>query len=127
MGARGRDERRETLQELVALHQHVGRAIAPAGLQAIGEAPIGHRFQALEGEWRPRHVAAQTFEPASVARRNGHVGVKAHPAVLGHACRGLGIGVAFLQLDAIAESPPALTGVGSGGDARSQGSRCQQG
>jgi hypothetical protein len=73
---------------------------------------------------------AQPLEPAAIASRHGDVGVEAHAAVLGNTGRGLGIGVAVLRLDAIAEAPPTLPGVGAARDAGAQrcaGQRGEQG
>ena len=76
------DEGGEPLQQFVALHQDVRRAVAPPGFEAQGESSIGLNFEAPVREWRPRDVAAEPFEPAAVACGNGDVGVKAHAVVL---------------------------------------------
>ena len=130
VGSRRRDEGDEALQELVALHQNVRGAVAPAGLEAEREAPVGLLFEAIARERRPRDIVAEPLEPAPVSRGNGDVGVETHAGVLGNAGRGFGIGVGLLGLDAIAEAPPPLARVGAGGDAgaeRCGGQRGQQG
>jgi len=72
----------------------------------------------------------EPLEPAPIAGGHGDLGVEAHAAVLGNAARGFGIGVGVLGLDAIAEAPPPLAGVGTGRDAGAQrcaGQRGEQG
>ena len=61
VGARGRDQGHEPLDELAALHQQVAGAVAPAGLQAQGEPSVGKLFETLVCERRPRDVAAEPF------------------------------------------------------------------
>jgi hypothetical protein len=121
------DQGHEPFDELAAIHQEVRGSVAPAGFEAKRESSIRTLLQAIVYERRSGDVATQPLEASSVLPRNRHACVKAHPSMLGHARRCLGVGVRFLGLDAIAEPPPPLTGAGPGGDARSQGSGCQQG
>jgi hypothetical protein len=127
VGAGRRDQRYEPFDELTSLHQNVRGAVAPAGLEAQGESSIRSLFQAIVRKRRPGDVATQALETSSVVRRNRHVCVKAHPAMLGNARRSLGIAVRRLGRDAIAEPPPPLPRVRPGGDTRSQGGCGEQG
>jgi len=114
----------------MGFHQDVGGSVAPAGLEAEREASVGPLFEAIARERGPRHVVAEPLEAAPIAGGHGDVGVEAHAAMLGNAARGFGIGVGVFRLDAIAEAPPALAGVGTGRDAGAQrcgGQRCEQG
>ncbi len=75
VGAWRWNQRGESFEEFPPFHPDVGRAVAPAGLQPVGQAAIGHGLEALHREWGPRHVAAQSLEAAAISRWNGHVGM----------------------------------------------------
>jgi hypothetical protein len=114
----------------VGLHQDVRGSIAPARLQPKSEASVGPLFEAIDPERRPRHVVAQPLEPAPIAGGHGDLGVEAHAVLRGSAARSVGIVVAVLRLDAIAQAPPTLAGVATGRDAGEQrcaGKRREQG
>jgi len=42
----------------MALHQDVGRAVAPAGLEAVRKATVGQGLEAVEGQRGAEDVAA---------------------------------------------------------------------
>jgi hypothetical protein len=75
-----RDERCELLEELLRREDDVGRAVAPAVLEAIEERSVRESGEPLGGDRRAGHIAAQALEPLSVSGRDGHVGVQAHAA-----------------------------------------------
>ena len=109
MGARRWNQRHETFDELASLHEDVCGAVAPAGLQAQNEPSVRVFFESLVCERRTGDVAAEPLEAWSVSRGDGHVCVEAHPAVLRHARRCLGVPVDLTGvpgLDAIAEPAP---------------------
>ncbi len=127
----GRYEWGQSLEKLVSLHHDMGRAVSPTGLEPIGEASIGHRFESIQGERRSRHITTQTFEPAPIVGGNRHVGVQTH-AALSHAARGdpgarLHAALfAIKRLDAIPETPPTLPCLGTHRDPRTDGSGREQ-
>jgi hypothetical protein len=59
--------RQQVLNKLELLEGEVGRAIAPATPQAIGNAPVRRLAQLLPRERRPPQVAAQTLQTLPVA------------------------------------------------------------
>ncbi len=123
MGARRWNQRHESFDELVSLHEDVCGAVAPAGLQAQSEPPVRAFFESFMGERRPGDVAAEPLEASSVSRGDGHVRVEAHPAVPRHArrCLRVLVGLPGLPgLDAIAEPAPWISAVRPGSDAGSQ-------
>jgi len=122
VGSGRRDEGRQSLQQLVALHQDVRRSIAPAGLEAQGELSVGSGFEAVVGQWRASDVAAEPFESATVSRGDGDIGVETHATVLGDAGRGFGIGARLFGLDAVSQAPPSLAGMRARRDAAAE--RC---
>ncbi len=130
VGSGGWDEGDQAVQQLVTLHQDVRRPVAPAGLETQGEPAVGPHFEAIARERRARDIAAESLEPATVSRRDGDVGVEAHAIVLRDAGRGFGVSVGVLRLDAVAQAPPSLAGVGARRDAGAQrcgGERSQEG
>ena len=81
-------------------------------------------------ERRARDIAAESLEPATVSRWDPDVDVEAHAVVLRDAGQRFGVGVSVLGLDAIAQAPPSLAGVGARRDAGAQrcgGERGQEG
>ena len=60
----------QSIEKLVSLHHDMGRAVSPAGLEPIGEAPISHRFEAILRERRSSHITTQTFESAPIVSGN---------------------------------------------------------
>ena len=74
MRSRRRDERSQSLQKLMPLHQDMGRSVSPACLESIGEAPIGHRFEPIGCERRTGHITTQTFEPIPIVSEIGKAG-----------------------------------------------------
>jgi hypothetical protein len=127
MGARGRDQWSQAFKEFAALHQDVGRAVSPAGLQTVGEKSIRQCFEALQGKGRPSNIAAKPLEPSPVAGRHHDIGMYAHPA-LAYAARwwrGSRLVASIVRfvyrLDTIAEPTPRLAGLGAGGDPRANG------
>jgi hypothetical protein len=82
MGARRWNERHQPFDELASLHEDVGGAVAPAGLQAQSESSIRAFLQALARERWPADVATEPLEAPSVSSGDCHVGVKAHAAML---------------------------------------------
>jgi hypothetical protein len=55
----------------------VGGAVAPAVPEAIDDPAIGGLGEAVGGDRRPRHVSAQPFQSAPIARRHTDVRVEA--------------------------------------------------
>ena len=94
MRTRRRNERHQSLQQLVTLHQDVGRAVAPRGLETQGEPSIGAFFETVACERGAGDVTAEPLEPTAVLRGDGDVGAKAQSTVLGDTERSFGIGVA---------------------------------
>jgi hypothetical protein len=129
VGTRRRDQGRQAIDELMSLHQDVGRAVPPARLEAQREPSV---LEALVRERRPGDVAAEPFETSPVARGDADIGVEAHTAVLGYACRCLRVRLIrspVRRLDPIAEASPRLAAMRPGGDAGPQrcgGQQCQQ-
>ena len=56
------DQWGEPLKQFVPLHQNVGRAVAPSGLETVAEATIGLDLKAIETNRRAQNIAAQTFQ-----------------------------------------------------------------
>jgi len=75
MSARGRDQRCKTLEEFVALHQDMGRTVAPACLEAVREESVLDRFEALERERWTGDIATQPLESLAITGRHGHIGM----------------------------------------------------
>ncbi len=82
VGSGGWDEGDQAVQQLVTLHPDVRRPVAPAGLETQGEPAVGPHFEAIVRERRPRDIAAEPLEPATISRWDGDVGVEAHAFVL---------------------------------------------
>jgi hypothetical protein len=108
-------------------HQDVRRAVAPGGLEAQGQSPIGLLLEAIVRERRPRGGVTEPLEASAIAGGHGDLGVKAHAAVLGHTGRGVRIFAVPCRLHAVAEAPPAFARVRSAGDAGAQGGGGEQG
>jgi hypothetical protein len=68
---RRRDQRRELLDEFLRREDDVGRAVAPAVLQAIEERSVGESGEPLGGDGRAGHVAA-SCGPGSYADLRDH-------------------------------------------------------
>ncbi|MCG8589640.1 MAG: hypothetical protein MJE66_10145 [Proteobacteria bacterium] len=120
----GGNQRHQPLDELAALHQDVGGAVAPAGLETQRESSIRAGLESLAGERGTGNVAAEPLEASPVAPGNGDFGVQAHAAMLGDAIGGFGIGSRFTHvvwLDAIPHASPWLAAVGAGRNVRAQG------
>jgi hypothetical protein len=67
---RGRDQRRELLDQLLGLEDHGRRAVGPSFLQTIEQAAVVEARQSLARQGRAGDVAAQALEaPASAARK----------------------------------------------------------
>ena len=81
MGSRRWDQRSQALQEFSTLHQDMGRAISPAGLQAVGEKSIRQCFEALQGKGRAGCIAAKPLEAATVPGGHHDIGMYAHAAL----------------------------------------------
>jgi len=97
-----RDQGRELLDELLGLEDDVGRAVAPAVLEPVEKPPVLHPREALGGDRRAGHVAAEALESAAIPGGGGHVRVQADTA---HA----GAAVAFERLvEGGARSPTSL-------------------
>ena len=80
MGSRWGDEWSQPLEQFVAFHENMGGAVAPRGLEPVGQAAIRRRFEAFDGEWRAGHVSTQAFQPTAIACRDRHVCVQAQTA-----------------------------------------------
>lgn len=115
MEARRRDQRCELLDKILRREDDVGRAVAPAVLEAIEERSVRESGEALGGDRRAGHVAAQTLEPAPISGRDGHVGVQAHAANARAALALQDLDV--VDVDAVAEAQHALAGAPARGDA----------
>ena len=116
------DEGDQPLQQLVALHQDVRRAVAPAGLETQGESAVGLHFEAIVRERRARDIAAEPLESATVSRWDGDVGVEAHAIALRDPGRRFGVGARVLGFEAITQASPSLAGVRARRDAGAE--RC---
>jgi hypothetical protein len=127
MRAGWRYEGCQPFEQLSPLHHDMRRSVAPGRLQTIGEPPIGHRLEAVEGEGRTRHVSTQPLESSPIVLGDGHVGVQAHPAVSYTAGRDPGPrlhAVLFLfsrRLHPVPETTPRISCLGAGRDPRSDG------
>ena len=66
----------EPLDEFAALHQDVGGAVAPAGLEAQREPAVAMLLESLAGERWAGDVAAEPFVASPVARGNGDAGFR---------------------------------------------------
>jgi len=127
VGAGRGDQGDEAVDQLAWLHQDVGRAVAPGGLEAQGQPALGLLFEAIVRERRPRGGVAEPLEASAIAGGHGDLGVKAHAAVLGHAGRGVRILAGPCRLHAVSEAPPAFARVRSVRDAGAQGGGGEQG
>jgi hypothetical protein len=83
--AGGRDQGRKLLDELLGLEDEVGRAVAPAVLEPVEKPPVLHPREALGGDRRAGHVAAESLEAATIPGGDGHVRVQADAAHAGAA------------------------------------------
>ena len=117
--ARWRDQRCELLHEFLGLEDDVGGAVAPAVLEAVEEPSILEPGEPLGRDGWACHVAAEAFQAAAVARRDGDVRVQAHAARAG-AARALECGE-VLRIDAVADAQHAPARAAAGGDATRDG------
>jgi hypothetical protein len=120
VGSGRRDQRDEGVDELASLHQDVGGAVAPAGLEAKQEPAIRVLFEAVIRKGWACDVATQPLQAATVAGGHGHGGVETHAAVRGNARRGVGILARSSGIHAIPQASPRLAAVRSGGNACTQ-------
>jgi len=112
----------QSLKQLMALHQDVGRTIAPPGLEPIGEAAVRQSFESFECQGLSQHVAGESFQTLAVSGGNRNVRVETHASVAHAAGLGLSACTCALfpgiqRLDAIAEPSPGLGSVRPCGDA----------
>ena len=77
--ARRRDQGREPIDQVAPLYQDVGRAIAPACLEAQREPTVGPLLESVVRDRGARDIATQPFEASAVVRGDADAGVKAPP------------------------------------------------
>ena len=123
--ARRGDEGNESLDELPGLEDDVGRAVAPAVLQAVQEPPALEAREALRRDGRPGHVAAEALEALTVAGRHRDVRVQAH-AARARAALAFERGEIF-GIDAVTDAQHAPSRAGPAGDAAGDGSSIELG
>jgi hypothetical protein len=51
-----RDQRRKAFKQFVALHEDVGRAVAPGCFEAVCEATVGLGFESIEGHRGSQYI-----------------------------------------------------------------------
>jgi len=93
----------------------MGGAIAPAVLEPVEEATVGHPGEPLGGNRGPRNMATKPLEAPAVAGGDGDVRVEAHPARAGAT---LAVELRHhVGIDAIAHANHRLAGASSRRDA----------
>ncbi len=75
---RGWDQGYQPLDQLERFEHDVGRTVAPAVPEPVGEIPVGEGGEALGGDGRPGHVATESLEARAVPRRDADARVQAN-------------------------------------------------
>ena len=74
----GWDQGYQPLDQLERFEHDVGRTVAPAVPEPVGEIPVGESGEALGGDGRPGHVATESLEARAVPRRDADARVQAN-------------------------------------------------
>jgi hypothetical protein len=116
---------RELLDELPRLEDDVGGAVAPAVLEPVEKSPVLYPREALGGDRRAGHVAAEALEAATIPGGDGHVRVQADAA---HAGAALASDLReVVRVDAVAHAQHALARSTARGDAAGDGGAVELG